>query len=155
MLSQWILILAMETQLAKTLENRTYLWWFLLTIIRPNRTRCTSKPSFPIVFRKINFFHNISRVWLFLVFKLAFFCNLTTFDNISSLNSEFYNFLPIGFLFAVFDFRSVRRNLWTPKLPRPSIMIHTCSLSKLFPETNSCISPTSLSTDLFCLKISF
>ena len=155
MLSQSILIIAMETKLAKTPENGTYLWWFLLTIIRPNRTRCTSKPSFPFVFWKINFFHNTSRVWLFLVFKLAFFCILTTFDNISSLNSELYIFLRIGFLFADFEFRSVRRNLWTPILPRLSIMIHTCSLSELFLETNSCISPTNLSTDLFCLKISF
>ena len=64
-------------------------------------------------------------------------------------------FLQTEFISAAFVFRSVRRSLWRPKLPRLSIMFHTCSLSKLFPETDSCTSLSSLSSDWFCLKTSF
>ena len=62
-----------------------------------------------------------------------------------------YNFVQIGFLFADFEFRSLRRNLSRPKLPRFSTMFHICLLFNLFPETDSCIFPTSLSTQFFCL----
>ena len=64
-------------------------------------------------------------------------------------------FLQTEFISTDFEFRSLRTNLWRPKLPRLSIMFHTCSLLKLFSETDSCISPTSLSSDWFCLKTSF
>ena len=77
------------------------------------------------------------------------------YDYISSSGSEMYNFLQIGFFFADFEFRSLRRNLSRPKLPRFSTMFHICLLFNLFFETDSCIFPTSLSTDFFCLEISF
>ena len=77
------------------------------------------------------------------------------YDYISSSGSERYNFLHIGFLFADFEFRSLRTNLSRPKLPRFSTMFHICLLFNLIPETDSCIFPTSLSTDSFCLEISF
>ena len=50
---------------------------------------------------------------------------------------------------------SANKSLEAKIAARLSIMFHTCSLSKLFPETDSCISLASLSSDWFCLKTSY
>ena len=90
-------------------------------------------------------------IWLFSIFKFNF---LKFFDYISSFNTEkSVFFLQKWFLFADSEIRSLRRNLYRPKLPKLLIMFHTCSLSELFPETDSCISLSSLSSDYFWLKI--
>ena len=42
---------------------------------------------------------------------------------------------------------SANKSLEAEIAARLSIMFHTCSLSKLFPEADNCISLTSLSSD--------